>query len=114
MRVLCTICMLIAVFAVTSCKPTTFIVSKGNKAYYFGRESRGLKKMVCDSGDLKAVLRRAKIPAKLKDDFFRYVCTEKRSKAKVLALYTFLTPDEKKSLKRAFALEGYMINYVPC
>ncbi len=104
----------IAALLFTACQPSTFLISKGNRAYYFGRQSSSLKQILCDSGDFKKVLRDTKMPEHLKDDFYRYVCTKEASKEKVIALYNFLTPDERKSLKRAFVRHGYAINYVPC
>jgi len=70
--------------------------------------------MICDTGDLERVLRDAEIPEHLKGDFFEYVCTNKRSREKVIALYAFLSPEEKRSLKRAFSMRGYMVNHVAC
>ncbi|NOX19792.1 MAG: hypothetical protein GXO99_00805 [Nitrospirae bacterium] len=106
--------LLIASLLLTACQPSTFLISKGNRAYYFGRQSKSLKKILCDSGDFKKVLRNTRMPEHLKDDFYRYVCTDEASREKVVALYNFLTPDERKSLKRAFVKQGYAINYVPC
>ncbi len=98
----------------SGCAPSTFIVSNGIRAYYFGSESRGAYKMLCESGDLEKVLRDAELPEEIKKDVFEYVCTESRSNKKVISLYTFLTPEEKKSLKRAFVRHNYTINSVPC
>ncbi len=97
-----------------ACKPTTFIISKGTRGYYFGRQSKSLYRLLCASGDFKKVLRDANIPEDIKSQFYEYVCTKKASKDKVVSLYLFLTPEEKKSLKRAFIKHGYTVNYVPC
>ncbi len=96
------------------CAPSTFIVNNGVRAYYFGSESKGAYKMLCESGDLQKVLRDAELPDEIKEDFFEYACSEGRSNAKVISLYTFLTPTEKKSLKRAFVRHRYTVNSVPC
>lgn len=100
---------------ISGCTPATFLIQKGNSmAYYFGTESRGAYKLLCESGDLKKVLRDAELPEDIKNDFYEYTCTESRSKEKVFSLYTFLTPEEKKSLKQAFVRHNYTINSVPC
>ena len=99
---------------VFSCQQSTFLISKGNRAYYFGRQSNSLKRLLCESGDFKKVLRDTKMPQHLKADFYKYVCSKEASKDKVMALYNFLSPEERKSLKRAFVKHGYAINYVPC
>ncbi len=94
--------------------PSTFIVSKDNRAYYLHRESKGLRRMLCESGDFRKILKDAAIPEDVKEGFYRYVCTEERSTEKVIALYTFLTPEERKAIKKAFVKNGYAVNYVPC
>lgn len=104
----------IVLLASASCAPSTFIVSNDYGAYYFGSESDNLKRMICDTGDLERVLRDAEIPEHLKTDFYGYVCSEKRSREKVISLYAFLSPEEKRSLKRAFSMRGYMVNHVAC
>ncbi len=96
------------------CKPSTFIISKNNMAYYFGMESKVLYRIVCESGDFKKVLRDANIRKEFKKDFYNYTCTENRSNESVISLYTILTPMEKKSLKRAFIKQGYRINAINC
>jgi hypothetical protein len=96
------------------CSATTFIISKDGRAYYLGTKSKSLHAMICASGDLKRVLADTTITGDLKDEFYRYNCTDEQSKEKVVALYTFLTPEEKEQLKRAFRRLGYDINYVPC
>ncbi len=104
----------IFIFIIAACQPSTFVISKGTRAYYFGRESKGLYRLLCETGDLKKVLRDSDIPVYLKEDFYRYICTDHRSEEKVISLYQFLTPEERRSLKRAFIKHGYTVNYVPC
>lgn len=104
----------VLVFLLSGCAPSTFIVNNGIRAYYFGSESKGAYKMLCESGDFKKVLRDAELHEEIKEDFYEYVCTEHRSNQKVISLYTFLTPEEKKSLKRVFVRHNYTINSVPC
>ncbi|MGW8273278.1 MAG: hypothetical protein ACWGN7_07815 [Thermodesulfovibrionales bacterium] len=96
------------------CAPSTFIISKDGRAYYFGRESKVLRAMLCDSGDLERILSETIMPDNLKHAFLRYNCSEDRSEKKVIATYLFLNPDERKDLKSAFSRHGYVINYVPC
>lgn len=102
------------VFLLSGCAPSTFIVSNGIRAYYFGSESRGAFRMLCETGDLITVLNNAELPEEIKKDLYEYACTEQQSNEKVISLYTFLTPEEKKSLKQAFVRQGYTINSVPC
>lgn len=96
------------------CGPTTFIISKDNRAYYLGRKSDSLYEMLCKSGDLEKILSDTSMPEDLKKELYRFTCTEERSKEKVVALYNFLTPEEKEDFKSIFRRHGYTINYVPC
>lgn len=98
----------------SGCAPSTFLFNNGIRAYYFGSESKGAYKMLCKSGDLGNILRDADLPEEIKKDVYEYACTEHRSNEKVISLYTFLTPEEKKSLKRSFIRHNYTINSVPC
>ncbi|MGC2063309.1 MAG: hypothetical protein WA610_10030 [Thermodesulfovibrionales bacterium] len=97
-----------------ACGPTTFIISKDNRAYYLGRKSENLHTMLCKSGDLELILSETIMPDDLKKELYRFNCTEERSKEKVLSLYLFLTPEEKEDFKSVFRRHGYTINYVPC
>lgn len=105
---------LVFCFFLISCGPSTFLISKENRAYYFGRESDNLHRILCESGDLESVLNGTHIRDDLKSELYKYNCTEARSEQKVISLYLFLTPEEKKELKRSFVLHDYVINYVPC
>ena len=106
--------MLLAVLFFAGCATTTFIVSKDGRAYYLGTKSNALYNMLCRSGDLEHALAETSVPDDLKKDFYRYNCSEERSREKVISLYTFFTPVEKEELKSAFRRHGYDINYVPC
>jgi hypothetical protein len=105
---------LVAAVLLAGCGPTTFIISKDGRAYYLGRKSQGLHDMICRSGDLKRVLDETSIPEDLRQEFYRYNCTQEHSKEKVVSLYLFLSPEEKEELKSAFRRHGYTINFVPC
>jgi len=97
-----------------SCVPSTFLISKNGRAYYFGRESDRLQAILCESGDLEKILSGADLPERIKNDLFKYNCSEERSEEKVIATVLFMTPVEKKSLQRSFIEHDYTINYVPC
>ena len=98
----------------TGCAPSTFIISKEGRAYYFGRESKSLHRMLCESGDLEKILAETSIAEDIKKDFYKYNCTEQHSEQKVISLYLFLSPGEKEELKSAFREYNYTVNFVPC
>lgn len=102
-------------FLLAGCAPSTFLIQKGtSNAYYFGSESKKAYEMLCSGGELKKVLRDAELHEDIKDELYRYVCTEARSFDKVVSLYIFLTPEEKKNLKSAFVKHDFIINTVRC
>jgi hypothetical protein len=104
----------LALVALAGCAPTTFVVSKDGYSTYFGRMNTGLSRRLCTSGDLRLILDAAAIPPIAKDGFYRHVCTEEYAWDTVVSIYTFLSPDEKKELMRAFAKFGYEVNLVRC
>ncbi|MBI4684928.1 MAG: hypothetical protein HY755_06990 [Nitrospirae bacterium] len=102
------------ILAASGCGPSTFIVSKEGRAFYFGRESNSIDRILCKTGDLEQILAETNMPDELKKDFYLYSCTAQRSREKIISFYQFLTPDEREDLKRAFRRYDYVINYVPC
>ncbi len=99
---------------VLGCQPSTFRVSKDEVSYFLGSGDKALHRVLCVEGDFKKVLRDADLPAETKAEFYRYVCKERHSREKVVSLYISLSPEEKKSLQRAFIRQGYTINAGPC
>ena len=108
------IVVVVAALLMGGCTSTTFMISKGERSYYLGRKSSALYDMLCASGDLRRVLAETTIAMELKEDFYRYNCTDDVSREKVLSVYVFFTPEEKKELKSAFRRHGYDINSVNC
>ncbi|MDA8099309.1 MAG: hypothetical protein M0042_06755 [Nitrospiraceae bacterium] len=100
--------------ALAGCGSTTFLVGKDGYYTFFGRKNTDLGKALCTTGELRTILDDAQIPGIAKDGFFRYSCTPEYSRDMVLSIYTFMTPDEKKELMRAFARRGYEVNLVHC
>ena len=104
---------LLAAVFVFGCSANRFAIYKNGKAYYFASRSNGLHHMLCDSGDFKKVLAASSVPQDKKDSLYRYNCVQPDCN-KVQALYVSLTPDERKSIRKAFEGQGYDINYFPC
>ncbi len=104
----------IVLSATTGCS-TTFRISKEGRGYMWGSESKAIYAMLCESGDLKKILAEASsLPQRVKEDLYRYNCTQERSGAKVKEIYAAMTPDERKSLRTAFKRNGYDINAMTC
>lgn len=105
---------IIGVLFIVGCAPTTFLVQKGeSKAYYFGSERKDAYELLCESGDLRRILRDAGLEEDIKKELYEYVCVE-RLFDKVVSIYAFLSPEEKKALKSAFVRHDYIINTVRC
>jgi len=105
----------ISVFALilVACS-STFVVSKDGKGYFLGSKTNDFYKMLCESGDLKRVLADTHLEQGLKDDLYKYNCSSERSGDKVKQIYTSMTSEQRKDLRKAFAKNGYDINYMPC
>lgn len=106
--------MLALLVLLAGCSTTTFLIGKNGSYTYFGRMNTHLAKQLCTSGELRTILDDAAIPAIAKDGFFRHICTEEYSHETVVSIYTFMTPEEKKELMRAFTRRGYEVNMVHC
>jgi hypothetical protein len=106
--------LLAAISLVAGCGPTTFLVGKNGYYTFFGRMNTDLARDLCTTGELRAILDEAAIPAIAKDGLFRHICTAEYNRDMVLSIYAFMTPEEKKELMRAFARRGYEVNMVHC
>ena len=102
-----------AAFLAGGCS-STFLVSKDGQGYFLESNAKSLQRMLCDSGDLRQVLSVTHLKQGMKDEFFRYNCTEERSGQKIKEIFAVMTPVERKELRLAFKSNGYDINYLPC
>lgn len=94
---------------------STFLVSKDGKGYFLGSSSGAIYNLLCESGDLKRVLSdTTTLHEQMRDDLYRYNCTNERSGEKVKQIYAAMTPEQRKDLRTAFTKNGYDINYLPC
>lgn len=96
------------------CGAGTFRIDKDSMTTYFGRQDSTLSRSLCASGDLVRILSDAAIPQKAKEDFFRYQCTDERSREQVVSLYGDLSREEQRELKDAFIRQGYKVNRPNC
>ncbi|HET6516505.1 MAG TPA: hypothetical protein VFG09_15235 [Thermodesulfovibrionales bacterium] len=93
---------------------STFLVSKDGKGYFLGSKTNDYYKMLCESGDLKKVLRDTHFDQTLQDDLYKYNCSPERSGEKVRQIYASMSSEQRRDLRRAFTKNGYDINYMPC
>ena len=106
--------LMLLLLILAGCASSNFIISKNERGYYLGSDSKILHDMLCKSGDMERALKSVNIPDELKKEFYKYTCTKERSRMKVRSLFTFFSPEEQEHLKDAFRGEGYTINYMPC
>lgn len=93
----------------------TFLVTKDGKSYFFGSGKEGMYKMLCESGDLKAILADTQLPANIKDDLYKYNCVPaEQSREKIAGTYASMSPEQRRDLRLAFQKHGYDINYLVC
>lgn len=101
------------ILLVSGCS-STFLISKDGKGYFFGSKSDAIYRLLCDSGDLKKILKDAtRIPDSTKEAIYQSNCVN-RSGEKVKEAYASMTAEERKDLRNAFKMNGYDINYLPC
>jgi len=99
---------------VTACSDT-FVITKDGKSYFFGSKREGFYKMLCESGDLQVILAETHISPKMREDLYKFNCvTPEQSKDKVSAIYTSMTPEQRRDLRLSFQKHGYDINYMAC
>ncbi|NTU43372.1 MAG: hypothetical protein HGA78_10090 [Nitrospirales bacterium] len=91
----------------------TFIVSKAGKDFVFGREASVAYQMLCETGDMKAILVDTSLPPEAKEGLYNHICVD-RSYAKVAALYKGLTKEQQRELRLSFQGHDYDVNYKEC
>jgi hypothetical protein len=102
-----------ALFLVTGCT-SNILVTKHGERYFLATKQAGLKKLLCDSGDMVEILKDAQLSKPLEQRVSETVCAEKVDKEKVLTLLDDMTKEEREQLKSAFGKNGYDVNIVMC
>ena len=92
---------------------SNFLITKDGKAYFFGNRSEAIYKMLCESGDLKAILADTKLPQEIKSEIYKYNCIEP-SKEKLKEAVASMTPEGRRDLRISFQTHGYDINRINC
>ena len=93
---------------------STFVVSKDGKGYFLGSKTNDVYKMLCESNDLRKVLADTHFDQELKDNLYKFTCSPERSGEQVKKIYASMSSEQRKDLRKAFAKNGYEINYMPC
>ncbi len=90
-----------------------FLVLKHGKGYYLGSNSNAKYEMLCTSGEMDKVLASSNLSKEMKDNLYKYSCSEERSGEKVKQLYASMTVEQRRDIKNAFRRNGYDINQGP-
>lgn len=98
--------------AFSGCNSSNFLVYKDAKHYYVTSKSDGLRKLLCESGDLVRITRDAALTDALQKELYDSICTSTKVKERVLAALESMTKEQRKSLKLSFQLNGYEVNTI--
>jgi hypothetical protein len=90
------------------------IVGKEGRGGFLGNNSKAMYEMLCVLGDLEKVLDATQLGKEMKDNFYRYNCSDERSSDKVKQLYASMTSEQRKDIRNAFKQKGYSINGGSC
>lgn len=89
----------------------SFLVFKNGQGYFLTSDSKGKYTMLCASGDLEKVLADTSLSREMKNDLYKYNCSDERSAEKIGDVYATMTPEQRKDIKTAFIKNGYEINH---
>ncbi|OAQ21515.1 hypothetical protein [Thermosulfurimonas dismutans] len=79
-----------------------------------GAGSKELERKLCTEGELRIMLREARLPAKESEGLFSAACGKEASAEKFLEIYYQLSNDSRERLKKAFERHGYSLNDYGC
>ncbi|MDA8413414.1 MAG: hypothetical protein M0023_06440 [Desulfobacteraceae bacterium] len=97
---------------ITGCSSSNFLVYKDSKHYYVTSKSDGLRKMLCESGDLAKITKDAALSDALQKELHDSICASTKVKERVLATLESMTKEQRTALKLAFQLNGYEVNTI--
>jgi len=100
------------VLIMCGCSSSNFLIYKDAKHYYVTSNSDGLRKQLCDSGDLTKIAVDSHLPDDIRKEFYESICTTDKAKERVLAVLEKMTKEQRSALKLAFQLNGYQINTI--
>jgi len=79
-----------------------------------GAGSKKLEEKLCFQGELKAIFKEARLPAKTGEDLFAAACGKEASAERFLEIYYQLPDEARQGLKKAFQRHGYSLNDYGC
>lgn len=96
----------------SGCNSSNFLVYKDARHYYVTSKSDGLRKMLCESGDLTRITKDAALTEPLRNELYDSICASTKVKERVLATLESMTKEQRKALKLAFQMNGYEVNTI--
>lgn len=103
----------VAALVVSGCTHN-ILVTKNGESYFLATKQKGLKKMLCDSGDMTAILHDAQLRPELEASLYGNICAEKTDRDKVMEILSDMTKEERERLKLSFNRNGYDVNFLIC
>jgi hypothetical protein len=101
-----------ALLTLCGCSGSNLLIYKDAKHYYVTNKSDGLRKMLCDSGDLDRIAKDSQLPDEIQKELIGSICAGNKVKERVLAVLGRMTKEQRTALKLAFQLNGYEVNTI--
>ena len=102
-----------AIAVMTGCT-RNILVAKNGERFFLATKQQGLKKILCDSGDMAVILRETKLERPLQEQLFANICAETPNREKTLEILSNMTREQRENLKFSFERNGYDVNHVFC
>jgi hypothetical protein len=101
----------VVLLVISGCS-SNFLVYKNGKHFYVTSTGPELKRILCDSGDLKKITVASKLPEAMQLDLQDGICNSSKVRERVLATLEGMTKEQRGDLKLAFQMNGYDVNTV--
>ncbi len=89
---------------------SNILVRKNGQPYFLATKQKGLKPLLCDSGDLEVILKDTKLENRQQDDIRSSICAESFNREKTLEVLSGLTREEREDFKGSLERHGYHVN----
>ena len=101
----------VAMLTMAGCS-SNFLVYKDGKHFYVTSTGPELKRILCDSGDIKKITKASNLPEAMQLDLQDGICNSNKVRERVLATLEGMSKEQRSALKLAFQMNGYDVNTV--
>ena len=103
---------LLPVLIIISSCGSNFMVYKKGTHFYVSSTGPELRRILCDSGDMKSIAMDSGLPEGLQKELFDGICGSNKVKERLMSTLEGMTKDQRTDLKISFQKHGYEINNV--